>query len=80
MDMQHVKVTVDGRPALTIEQIATQLDISVDAAYKLVSRYKLESPGQIGKVYYQADVTATARKRPGTGAPGQPRPARRKAE
>jgi hypothetical protein len=80
MDMQNVRVTVEGRPAVTVEQIAAQLGISVDAAYKLVSRYELESPGQIGKVYYQADVTAAARKRPGTGSPGQPRPGRRKAE
>lgn len=73
MDSPDVEVKINGRPALTIEQLAELGGITVAAAYKLVSRAKLTPAGRIGNVYDEADARL-ALNRPGKGNPGVPRP------
>lgn len=68
-----IQVKVNGRPTLTIEQIAEQAGVSVAAAYKMVSRAGLEPVARIGNVYDPAAVRAIPR--PGKGGPGIPRTA-----
>lgn len=71
--MDSIDVKIDGKRALTIEQIAEQHDVSVAAAYKMISRAHIEPLARIGNVYDPAAVRAIPR--PGKGAPGVPRTA-----
>lgn len=72
MDSDHIDVKINGRRALTIEQVAELLDVTVAAAYKMASRAKLAPLARVGNVYDPAAVKAIPR--PGKGKPGVPRP------
>lgn len=77
----RVRITVDGKVALTVEQAAARLGIPTKTLSGELTRYKTairpaaELDGR-KKLYLQAEIDAWWKSRPGRGAPGTPKPQR----
>lgn len=72
--MARIEIKVNGREALTPEQVADLAGISPNAARMLIKRLRLDHVARVGVVYDRAAVEAMLESRPGRGAPGVPRP------
>ncbi len=76
--MPIIRITVDGRLALTIEQAAQQWGIKPDSIAGELSRHRdaIEVADMLDgrkPLYFAADIDRMMRARPGRGAPGRPR-------
>lgn len=77
----RIRITVDGKLALTVEQAAARLGVPPKTLSGELTRYKnailpvAELDGR-KKLYLQKDVDAWWASRPGKGAPGKPKPHR----
>jgi hypothetical protein len=74
--MARIQIMVDGREALTPEQVADLAGISPNAVRMLIKRLNVQPVARLGMVYDRAGVEAMLESRPGRGAPGVPRPHR----
>lgn len=80
MDAPAIRITVNGRRAVTVDMAAAEHDMSHDAMRKTLDRAGAQPiPGaRIGRqpLYAASAVTAAISQRPGRGAPGVARPYR----
>lgn len=83
MQEQRIRITFDGRQALTVDLSAAIYGMEHDAMAKLIRRAGIEPlPERIGRIplFPAAAIEREIRNRPGKGAPGRPRPHRAPAE
>lgn len=81
MPPPRIRITVDGKPALTIEQAAERLGVPISTLSGELTRYKavIQPVAALDgkkKLYLQSQVDAWWATRPGKGAPGVPKPHR----
>lgn len=72
-----IRITADGKLALTLEQAAARKGVGVSSMRGEISRYKVphipdteEALGDRKKLYWAKDIDAMWKKRPGVGKPG----------
>jgi len=72
-----IRITVDGKLALTVEQATQRIGASSpDGVRREISRYKLQHVAELDgkkKLYSAREFDAMWKARPGTGSPGKPR-------
>lgn len=76
---QGIRITVDGRLALTTAQIAERYGISRDAMRTELRRYAIEPADHLDArtpLYLATVVDRVFKSRPGKGTPGRLRPRR----
>ena len=74
---QGIRITVDGRLALTTAQLAARHGISRDAMRSEFRRYAIEPADHLDArtpLYLATVVDRVFKSRPGKGAAGRPRP------
>lgn len=74
--MARVRITVDGKLALTVEQAAQRYHYSDSTMRAVLSRLDLERAGWLDgrkPLYLAGELDAAMKARPGKGAPGVPR-------
>jgi hypothetical protein len=78
MSTPEVRITVNGRQALTYNLAAERHGMEPDAVRMALKRAELEPCGKLERLplFYATAVRAVLRQRPGRGAPGVPRPHR----
>lgn len=79
----RIRITVDGKPALTLEQAAERLAVPSHTLSKELSRYRavIQPAAELDgkkKLYLQSAIDEWWASRPGKGAPGKPKPLPRK--
>lgn len=80
--MGSIVITVDGRPALTTRQLATEFDLDQASARKAIQRVGLAAVDHLDErtpLYDAETARAALAGRPGKGGPGKPR-AKREAQ
>lgn len=77
----RIRITVDGKPALTVEQAAERKGVGASTMRGELTRHRraikpvAELDGR-KKLYLEADIDSFWDARPGRGAPGIPKPHR----
>lgn len=82
--MNDVRITVDGKRALTVEQAAERYGIQPGSMRGELTRLgdKVQPVAMLDgrkPLYLMSELDKLMKGRPGRGAPGQPRPRRLKA-
>lgn len=80
----RVRITVDGKPAFTVEQAAAHLGVPAKTLSGELTRYKgaIQPAAELDgrkKLYLVKDINAWWAARPGKGSPGTPKPPRPRA-
>lgn len=81
----RIRVTVDGKPALTVEQAARRVGVAASTMRGELTRYrdKIRPVADLDgrkKLYLESDIDEFWAARPGKGAPGMQRPHRPPAQ
>jgi hypothetical protein len=76
VDQPDVKITVNGRPAITAAEIARRAGIEPSAVHSFIRRSGLQDVARLGYAYDEEQVDQVLANRPGRGAPGRPKPLR----
>lgn len=78
MGSPEVRITVNGRQALTYNLAAEKHGLTPDAVRMALGRAGVEPCGKLERLplFYATEVSAALKARPGRGAPGVSRPHR----
>jgi len=79
--MPTIRITVDGKPAVTVEQAADRYGLKPASVRSLLVRNDVEPDAYLDgrkPLYVTSRLDAIVKARPGKGEPGVPRPERRK--
>lgn len=81
MATPRIRITVDGRVALTVEQAAERKNVEAATMRGELTRHKetIQPAAELDgkkKLYLQSEIDAFWAARPGRGAPGVPKPHR----